>query len=210
MNKVKWIGSVFGLVCLFSLWGYRYSVANQSKMSIPTEIFAMHVPVPVGNNYFMSVSENPNGYTICANSVQVLSVADFLRENHKTKNDLPAEMLVDESELVYVVHAEFSNVDNIDGIMFFTNYIVYDKSLRMCLNEHFTALLEPELENMRTFSIARGKTKELRLVFTADKLDRIMDKNKVDKMMWNDTFYLCFSEFPVRQVIELQRDSAVY
>jgi len=205
MKKFRWLLIAVVFIGFAVLWLSGFINANQSKIIIDSEVYSPGETIDIGENYFMSAKENPNGYQITVESVDVKTVAEFLKEYGKP-DDYVA--LVDEygnkrPDYVYDIEISFTNESNVDGVISFANYSLFNKSLLLNYDARFLKAIHPELADAGSFKLKTGLKKTFHFTFTADESSLLIDRQKVNDRMLNDDFFLCISWFPARKLVKI-------
>lgn len=109
-----------------------------------------------------------------------------------------------ESNYVYDIELNISNTDNTTGYIFFGRYLLVDKSLTLFYNSTIQALVYPELADVGSLKLKPGANKTLHFFFTPSTGTVQKRVRKVEKMLTEDVFSLCVSEFPARLLIKIK------
>ena len=180
------------LACLVGLasWMAAFYHTNHLPYQIPDKIYQTGDFVPVGNNYFISPDENPDGYSVQVNDAKLLTYQQLFEQYNLDYHEYSRldEYGNVESNYVYDIELNISNTDNTTGYIFFGRYLLVDKSLTLFYNSTIQALVYKTLHFFFTPSTGAVQ-KRVR---------------KVEKMLTEDVFSLCVSEFPARLLIKIK------
>lgn len=140
------------LACLVGLasWMAAFYHTNHLPYQIPDKIYQAGDFVPVGNNYFISPDENPDGYSVQVNDAKLLTYQQLFEQYNLDYHEYSRldEYGNVESNYVYDIELNISNTDNTTGYIFFGRYLLVDKSLTLFYNSTIQALVYPELADV--------------------------------------------------------------
>ena len=197
------------LACLVGLasWMAAFYHTNHLPYQIPDKIYQAGDFVPVGNNYFISPDENPDGYSVQVNDAKLLTYQQLFEQYNLDYHEYSRldEYGNVESNYVYDIELNISNTDNTTGYIFFGRYLLVDKSLTLFYNSTIQALVYPELADVGSLKLKPGANKTLHFFFTPSTGAVQKRVRKVEKMLTEDVFSLCVSEFPARLLIKIKR-----
>lgn len=195
-------------VCLIAIISWLMAIYHTQKLpyQIPDRIYQEGEIVPLSSNYFVSPDENPDGYSVEVNSAKLLTYQQLFDQYDLNSQDYSR---LDEygnmkSNYVYDVEITISNTDNTSGYIFFGRYLLIDKSLTLFFDSTIQALVYPEFAEIGSLKLEPGVSKTLHFFFTPSIGAIQKNAQKVEKMLAEDVFYLCVSEFPNRLLIELR------
>lgn len=196
------------LACLVGLasWMAAFYHTNHLPYQIPDKIYQAGDFVPVGNNYFISPDENPDGYSVQVNDAKLLTYQQLFEQYNLDYHEYSRldEYGNVESNYVYDIELNISNTDNTTGYIFFGRYLLVDKSLTLFYNSTIQALVYPELADVGSLKLKPGDNKTLHFFFTPSTGAVQKRVRKVEKMLTEDVFSLCVSEFPARLLIKIK------
>lgn len=196
------------LACLVGLasWMAAFYHTNHLPYQIPDKIYQAGDFVPVGNNYFISPDENPDGYSVQVNDAKLLTYQQLFEQYNLDYHEYSRldEYGNVESNYVYDIELNISNTDNTTGYIFFGRYLLVDKSLTLFYNSTIQALVYPELADVGSLKLKPGANKTLHFFFTPSTGAVQKRVRKVEKMLTEDVFSLCVSEFPARLLIKIK------
>lgn len=196
------------LVCLIALtsWLAAFYHTNHLPYQIPDKIYKAGDWVPLGSNYFVSADENPDGYSVQVNSAELLTYQQLFEQYDLDSHEYSR---LDEygnvkSNYVYDVELTISNMDNTTGCIFFGRYLLIDQSLTLFYDSTIQAIVYPEFADVGSLKLEPGASKTFHFFFTPSTGAIQKNARKVEKMLAEDTFSLCVSEFPTRLLIKLE------
>lgn len=196
------------LACLVGLasWMAAFYHTNHLPYQIPDKIYQAGDFVPVGNNYFISPDENPDGYSVQVNDAKLLTYQQLFEQYNLDYHEYSRldEYGNVESNYVYDIELNISNTDNTTGYIFFGRYLLVDKSLTLFYNSTIQALVYPELADVGSLKLKPGANKTLHFFFSPSTGAVQKRVRKVEKMLTEDVFSLCVSEFPARLLIKIK------
>ena len=196
------------LACLVGLaaWMAAFYHTNHLPYQIPDKIYQAGDFVPVGNNYFISPDENPDGYSVQVNDAKLLTYQQLFEQYNLDYHEYSRldEYGNVESNYVYDIELNISNTDNTTGYIFFGRYLLVDKSLTLFYNSTIQALVYPELADVGSLKLKPGANKTLHFFFTPSTGAVQKRVRKVEKMLTEVVFSLCVSEFPARLLIKIK------
>ena len=189
----------------FGLLDGGFYHTNHLPYQIPDKIYQAGDFVPVGNNYFISPDENPDGYSVQVNDAKLLTYQQLFEQYNLDYHEYSRldEYRNVESNYVYDIELNISNTDNTTGYIFFGRYLLVDKSLTLFYNSTIQALVYPELADVGSLKLKPGATKTLHF-FLRRALVLSKRVRKAEKMLTEDVFSLCVSEFPARLLIKIK------
>ena len=152
------------------------------------------------------VDENPDGYSVQVNDAKLLTYQQLFEQYNLDYHEYSRldEYGNVESNYVYDIELNISNTDNTTGYIFFGRYLLVDKSLTLFYNSTIQALVYPELADVGSLKLKPGANKTLHFFFTPSTGAVQKRVRKVEKMLTEDVFLLCFSEFPARLLIKIK------
>lgn len=193
------------MACLLILasWYAAFSYTNHLPYQIPDKIYQAGDVVPLGNNYFVSPNENPDGYSVQVNNAELLTYPEVFEKYSLDYRDFSR---LDEygnvkSNYVYDVELTISNVDNTSGYVLFGRYLLINKSLTLFYDSTIQALVYPEFTGIGSLKLEPGTSKTLHFFYTPSTGATQKNARKVKQMLTEDIFSLCVSEFPTRLLI---------
>lgn len=196
------------LACLAGLayWGVAFYHTNHLPYQIPDEIYQSGDLVSLGSNYFISPEENPDGYSVQVNDAKLLTYQQLFEQYNLDYHEYSRldEYGNIESNYVYDIELNISNKDNTTGYIFFGRYLLVDKSLTLFYDSTIQALVYPEFADVGSLKLEPGTSKTLHFFFTPSTGAVQKRVRKVEKMLTEDVFSLCVSEFPARLLIKIK------
>lgn len=201
--------SMIVFLIAFAFWLGAFYHTNHLPYQISDKIYQEGDLVPLGNNYFVSPDENPDGYSIQVNSTKLLTYRQLFEQYDLNFTDYSR---LDEygnvrSNYIYDVELSISNTDNTTGYIFFGRYLLIDKSLTLFYDSSIQALIYPDFADIGSLKLAPGVSKTFHLFFTPSTGAIQKNKMKVEDMLTEDVFSLCVSEFPTRLLIRLSEQN---
>lgn len=186
-------------------WCSAFYYTNHLPYKIPDKIYQVGDIVPLGNNYFVSPDENPDGYSVQVNNTKLMTYQELFDEYDLNSQEYSR---LDEygnvkSNYVYDVELTISNTDNTVGYVLFGRYLLIDKSLTLFYDSTIQSLVYPEFAGAGSLKLDPGTSKTLHLFFMPSIGAIQKNEKKVEKMLAEDVFSLCISEFPTRLLIKL-------
>lgn len=206
MKKAKWFFWGCGIALVFGLWWWRLNVTMNEAIIIPDVYYQATETVPFGNNFYWSSNENPNGYTIQINDVQLKETEDFLVEFNAPDDYFPMKLEdgLSQSQYMYDIEVTIKNESNIDGMVQFVNWILIDKSIILRLDTSLLSLCEPSLSGYGSFKLPLGDQRTFHFPFIADPGVVNANSEELYARMKNFDFYLCLSQVPERRLIHIK------
>lgn len=160
------------LACLVGLasWMAAFYHTNHLPYQIPDKIYQAGDFVPVGNNYFISPDENPDGYSVQVNDAKLLTYQQLFEQYNLDYHEYSRldEYGNVESNYVYDIELNISNTDNTTGYIFFGRYLLVDKSLTLFYNSTIQALVYPELADVGSLKLEARSQQNPSFLFYAE------------------------------------------
>lgn len=205
MKRKKLILAAVLAAVVLGLWFMQYSRTGREAIIIPDKIYAAGETVDIGENYFYSVNEHPQGYSLTIKNAKVIPMKEFLTSNGKDDNYIPpmGENGLPRSEYVYQLEISFNNLDNTQGGIEFIKYLMLNQSIVLELDENLVGICQPNLKDYAAFKLKPGKEKTFLLPFVPSPSLILSDADGLYRRMQNSPFYLCVSQFPVRKLVEV-------
>lgn len=195
-------------VCLMALiaWLMAFYHTNHLPYRIPDRIYHAGDVVPLSNNYFVATDENPNGYSLQVNDVNLLTYHQLFEQYDLDSHNYSRldEYGNTKSNYVYDVELTITNTDNTTGYIFFGRYLLIDKSLTLFYDSTIQALVYPEFADIGILKLEPGVSRTFHFFFTPSTGAIQKNVRKVERMLTEDVFSLCVSEFPTRLLIRLK------
>ncbi len=186
-------------ICL-TIWLFAFYQASRKSFIIQDEVHPCGKVVSIGNNYFVSPDENPEGYSLSVTNTEIMTLEDYFESCNQDVDLIPT--IYDNSELtpdyVYVVELTIQNIDNENGVIYLQHYSLFRSSLYLYIDYDLLSLYNPKLRDAGKVRLKRGTEKTLKLPFVPDGASLLRNRSKVNRMMKNQHFYLYVSEFPKR------------
>lgn len=187
-----------------SVWGVSFARANDLKYKPVTEIYETGEVVDIGKNYFDSVQENVDGYTIRVNGAVIRDYKTYIESlGGEIDYEEYAEMGVAPPKYVYDVEVTMTNSDNTEGRINLNWYELQDMSLTLPIDFTLWNLLAPQIAGSSVFTLKQNSEAVIHFPFVEQPMNGMVDEDATNKMIENDTFYLCVSHYPVRKLIRI-------
>lgn len=205
MKKI--LGCMIGcflIVILFISLGMS-NKNSKELFNTPSVYHSTGEEVSIGNNFFDSVSENPDGYTVQICDATVKSIEEYMSEIGVSETSIPLfdEFGYPRTKYVYDVKIKISNDNNTDGFVLISRYMLIDKALVLDMDLELFELRYPDLAGTYAVTLSPHSEYELVLPFTASPGDRLRYENEINSRMLEDKFVLCISEYPIRQLLHV-------
>lgn len=201
---VKWIVPLAALAVLAAVWGVFFARTNDLKYRPETAIYPAGETVEIGKNYFEAVTENPDGYSICVKGATLRDYRGYTESLGGTVDDkMYAAIGVDPPKYVYDVEIVLRNENNTEGLIHLYRYSLQDQSLTIPIDFELWGLLAPQIKGNAVFRLQPGTEETVHLPFVPEPRNGTVNEAKTERMMENDTFYLCVSHYPTRKLLEV-------
>lgn len=200
---------VLSALVLFGLWVWRVNYLNTNlKYKTKTENYVSGEMVPIEDNYFYDLMEDPAGYYVRVDSADVYHYEDFAKEiGLETDYYYYKSMAIDPDSYVYVLNVTFKNTDNENGVIRFGCFDLMDKSLLLNVDYTLWNQMEPEWAGYEMLKLKLHSEVSLRIPFTVNMYRSQLTYRWAMRHIREDSFSLCISHFPVRKLIAVDNVS---
>lgn len=204
-KKIKIIISIFFstiTASLLILWAVSFYTTNANKIEQTEEIYQMGQTVEIGNNFFIDKAEQPNGYSICVNSVELVNYAEMYINNG---SEIDTEMFGNYPmpDDVYLLNITVTNKGNTDGVLFVMNYALYNGALKLTVDYVLWGLMDKNYNNEYYLKLVPDSSADITIPFIPMPDDLATDKNEVNNRIKNESFLFEICDYPVRKFIEV-------
>lgn len=158
--------------------------------------------VDIGDNFFIDKAEQPNGYSICVNSVELVNYTEIYKQNG-SEPDL--EMFGDYPmpDDVYLLNITVTNKGNTDGVLFVMNYALYNGALKLTVDYVLWGLMDENYNNEYYLKLVPDSSADITIPFIPMPDDLATDKDEVNNRIKNESFLFEICDYPVRKFIEV-------
>lgn len=206
MQRWKYAVSAALLLVAFGLWFWRWNITINESVIVPDVVYSAHEKVDFGEAFFWDDAEDADGYTISLENAAVKQTEDYLNSWNVSKNEIfpeEADSGLKFSDYVYDVTMTIKNESNTTGGVRFSDFILIHDALILRVSPELLAVSDPEIAGLTGFSLPKGVERTLNLPFTADLGIVSINEEKLYQTMKQEEFFLCFSQFPVRNLIQV-------
>lgn len=190
---------LIGVFLVLCIWGAIQT--NQNKISPQVETYSMGETVEIGKNFFADSVENPSGYTIQVNSVELANYEEFLI----SVGGDPADSYFTNGfpQYTYLVNVTIRNKENETGAIMALNYALCNQALKIPVDYYLWGLIDENFTGEPGFRLRTNSEMDITIPFTPDPLDTTANNEEIRRRMESEEFYFCVSEFPVRKQIQI-------
>ncbi|MBQ8210569.1 MAG: DUF5028 domain-containing protein [Clostridia bacterium] len=190
------------IIVFLILWGVMFYNTDLNKIEQNEEIYQMGEVVDIGDNFFIDKAEQPNGYSICVNSVELVNYTEIYKQNG-SEPDL--EMFGDYPmpDDVYLLNITVTNKGNTDGVLFVMNYALYNGSLKLTVDYVLWGLMDENYNNEYYLKLVPDSSADITIPFIPMPDDLATDKDEVNNRIKNESFLFEICDYPVRKFVEV-------
>ena len=197
--SVLFLSVAFITICIYSA-----VQTNHRKISQQVEVYSVGETVELGENFFSFASENPDGYSIAVNRVELVEYEPFLKSFGMTPEDFGFTGAYTAPEYTYLLHVTITNTENEEGALMAINYALYNNALKIPVDFSLWGLMDERFTGEAGFRLRPNTQVEITIPFTPMPLDSGTDNTALSQRMEAGEFYFCVSEFPIRKMIFLK------
>lgn len=195
----------FALIGLFVVLCICSAVqTNRNKISQKVERYSMGETVDIGKNFFADSSEDPSGYTIRVNGVELADYEDLLASCGVTAADLCYTEGFPAPQYTFLVNVTICNKENETGAIMALNYALYNQALKIPVDYYLWGLMDNTFPGEPGFRLQRNSEMNITIPFTPMPSDTGINNEEITRRMESEGFYFCVSEFPVRKQIQIR------
>ncbi len=188
------------ILVIFAVWTVRFYIVNKSAIRSEVITYKTGELVPFDGDFFLTSSENTNGYSIKVNSLELIDYSELMAKYIEGYDELPAHTYC------AMLNITVKNDGNSDGGINTIGMTLYDGALAIPIDYDIWQLIDERFMGF-TFRIRPNSEVELTIPYTAQLLDEAVNKKEVAKRLENDTFSLCISEYPKLKLIHVKANS---
>ena len=199
-KKALVLFSVVLVLAILTGWAVRFYIVNKAAFRSEVITYETGEFVPLDGDFFLTSSENTNGYSIKVNNLELINYSEMMAK-YKNGND-------ELSEHTYcaMLNITVKNDGNSDGGINTLVLTLYDGALAIPVDYDIWQLIDERYMGF-TFRIRPDTEVDLTIPYTAQLLDEAVNKNDVAKRLENDTFKLCVSEYPKLKLINVKANN---
>ena len=197
-----WIFGIFVLIALV-VWGVLIYRINNMAYHQKEEYYSMGEEVELGNNFFDTIDENMNGYSIKVNSATLKKYRDYLQSFGKTKSEIENISEI-EHKYVCLLNVTISNKDSDDGRIVFNQMALYNGAVQIPIDFSIWNIIDPKIDGNTAIRLKKNSKVDIVLPFLTQDLDEIRDSDKLNCRLENGEFDMCVCDFPVRKLIKVK------
>lgn len=188
---------------LLGLWFYRVISLNIKTEKQKTVVYNIGETVSYGSNYNYSLNEAMNGYEIEALSANVFSYIDYLDRMNLSTDDLEEW----HPNFLFVVEIKVINHDNpseIGGTIDLIDTYLASKDTRLAVDNKLMGRLYPQLgDSPSGFRIRPGTEMILQIPYEMERISWLYVSDE-ELFLRGSVFYLNVTQYPIKQVIQLE------
>lgn len=197
------IGVSFPTIIVFLiLWGVMLYNTDLNKIEQNEEIYQMGEVVDIGDNFFIDKAEQPNGYSICVNSVELANYTEIYKQTG-SEPDLVMFGDYPMPDNVYLLNITVTNKGNTDGVLFVMNYALYNGALKLTVDYVLWGLMDENYNNEYYLKLVPDSSADITIPFIPMPDDLATDKDEVNNRIKNESFLFEICDYPVRKFIEV-------
>lgn len=196
MKNKKMGAALITALCL--LYIIRVTIVNVKAQDFvsKTEYHSMGEAIEIGENYFDTISENPDGYILSVLSAQFKTFDEF-KADHP---DISFDKVNSKIKYIYDVEMSFRNVDNQEGYINLARYNLQSVTEQVYIDYELMKLLEPRFGDFPAFRVKVGTERSYHLPFVAN----LFTEEKEGAYLKGEKMFLALSQYPVKHVVPLQ------
>lgn len=208
LNKRRKIVMVICLVIavvLLAIWGVRVYQVNTQAFRQTVETYEMGETVSLDGNFFFESAEDTAGYSICVNSAELKDYTEFMKAHD---GYLDTSGAFPRAKYVYLLNLTVKNTGNADGYLSAMGFALYHGALQIPIDFEVWNLIDKSIDGNMVLKLREDSEVTLTLPFTAQSLDEATNSEKLNRMLENETFGFCVSDFPTRKMILVKAENA--
>lgn len=183
-------------------WSTGFIKTNRDRIRLGREIYPMGETVEIGNNFFVDKSENPEGYSVCVNRVELGNYYELYKKyGHEPDpeefGDYPAP------DTVYMLNLTVKNEGNTDGALFVLDYGLYNGALKLTVDYSLWGWMDEHYNNEYHLRLVPDSQANITIPFIPMPDDLSVGKAEVNRRINNESFLFEICDYPVRKYIEV-------
>ena len=194
--KRKWIIRMVVIVILAGLWIWRFCSLNAYWDSVSTmkgqKVYQMGEIVPIGPDKYAIL----NGYSIRADSMEIITIDEYMEKFHITKDDLSDR----ERDKIILVYVTLFNSDCDEAGVTLTNINMHGIDSYIGLDYELLRVSNPVLEGNIGIHLPHDSEYKLILPYNIYQNMLLADWNHLDACK----FFLHITSSPVEKDIQVQ------
>lgn len=195
--------AVITLICvLLILWFFQYRETNRKAIREKAEYYSMGEFVSLDDNFFIDRAENLNGYSIRVNNAQLVDYKTYIEENGGEVLT-PASDSIKLPKYMILLNITMKNEGNKDGAYNVQKLALYNKSLKIPVDVDAWMQADKNYTGSAFLMLIENSEADITIPFTPFVSVASTNPSELEKVMENEKFYFCISEFPVRKMIEV-------
>lgn len=187
------------VIALLILWAVKHYETNSRKYPQLVETYEMGETVELEEDFFIDANENPKGYSVKVNSARLVEYKSYLEESGGVFDAANFTPVFPAPKYAYLLNVTLKNTDNTEGYIAAIKYSLYNKSLQIPVDLELWDLSG----GTPGFKLLENSEVDVTIPFTANISDCGINNPLMEKMMEQEDFFFCVSEFPVRKLIRI-------
>lgn len=188
------------ILVILAVWAVRFYIVNKSAFRSEVITYETGEFVPFDGDFFLTSTENTNGYSIKVNSLELIDYSELMAKYKEGYDELSAHTYC------AMLNITVKNDGNSDGGINTLGLTLYNGALAIPIDYDIWQLIDERYMGF-TFRIRPDSEVELTIPYTAQVLDEAVNKKEVANRLENDTFKLCVSEYPKLKLIDVKANN---
>lgn len=187
------------ILVILAVWAVRFYKINKSAFRSEVLTYNAGEFVPFDGDFFMTSSENTNGYSIKVNSLELIDYKELMAKYKDGYDEQP------QHTYCAMLNITVKNDGNSEGGINTLGMTLYNGALAIPVDYDIWQLIDERYMGF-TFRIRPDSEVELTIPYTAQILDEATDKNEIARRLKNEEFKLCLSEYPRLKLIRVRAE----